>query len=68
MDAEGRADGALDWLLLEMEIWDALWEGGPRKREGGGSRRFLDLDLGERVDIFMTLLGNPYVVSFVGCV
>jgi hypothetical protein len=31
----------------ERETWEAFWEGGPRNREGGGSRRCLGLDLGD---------------------
>jgi hypothetical protein len=29
------------------ETWEAFWEGGPRKREGGGSRRSFARVLGD---------------------
>lgn len=43
----GMLGGRVLESVLERETWEAFWEGGPRKRDGGGSRRCLGFDLGD---------------------
>ena len=62
------------WRVAERETWEAFWEGGPRKSEGGGSRTCLARGLGDsilrswNVDVLWWLLNSlTRLESFGGC-